>query len=53
MCHALFMTDGAVLLQERWDGGQWVRGEFDGYVAKALRERGLTEGRLVTVDYHA
>lgn len=52
-CYTLILPDGEVLVQERWTGETWDKTGFDGRVAPALRARGITSGRLVTVDYHS
>lgn len=38
--------------KEIWDRNKWVKTDFDGGVLKKLEELGITDGYLVTVDYH-
>lgn len=41
--YALILPNGEILVQKQWDGN----------VATALRARGITTGRIVTVDCHS
>jgi len=50
-CYTLVLP-GGVLRCEIWDGHEFRKTDFDGYVKKALEARGITTGYLVTVDYH-
>lgn len=52
-CYTLVLPDGTALVREKWTGEKIVDTDFDGNVAKALAEHGVTSGRLVTVDYHS
>lgn len=51
--YTLILPNGEALVQERWDGEDWTKTGFSGDVAMTLRDRGITTGRLVTVDYHS
>jgi len=51
-CYTLILGD-KILHKEIWTGGAWVDTDFDGSVKKALEENEITEGYLVTVDYHS
>ena len=37
---------------EWWNGEQYVKTGWDGKVLDKLKEKGLTDGYLITVDYH-
>jgi len=50
-CYTLILPD-EVLHYKVWTGVDFCRTDFDGYVKKALEQRGITTGYLVTVDYH-
>jgi len=50
-CYTLILS-GEVLHLEVWDGNEFRKTDFDGYVKKALEMSGITTGYLVTVDYH-
>lgn len=51
-CYTLVVR-GEAYSQERWTGDEWEKTDFDGHVAKKLSELGVTDGFLVTVDYHS
>ena len=50
-CYTL-MVDGKVFHKEEWGGENLVKTDFDGNVANRLQELGISDGFLVTVDYH-
>ena len=50
-CHTLII-DGIAYLTERWNGDCYMPTGFDGKAKAKLAELGITEGFLVTVDYH-
>jgi hypothetical protein len=50
-CYTLIIND-SVLHEKEWNGKDWNKTSFDGKVAKKLAELKITEGFLVTVDYH-
>jgi len=51
-CFTLIIN-GEVLTKEKWDGENWIGGTMaDRTVKKVLADMGITDGYLVTVDYH-
>ena len=50
-CHTLIVADKA-FHQKEWDGEHFVETNFGGKVAARLAELGITDGFIVTVDYH-
>lgn len=50
-CATLIVGD-QVFHQEEWTGAEWRKTDFDGSVIKRLKKLGVTDGVLVTVDYH-
>jgi hypothetical protein len=51
-CHTMILGEKA-LLEDEWNGETWVDGKLKGRKVKdILKEYGITEGYLVTVDYH-
>jgi hypothetical protein len=51
-CYTL-LANGQVFHKEIWTGHRYTKTEFDGKPKKRLQEMGITEGYLVTVDYHS
>ena len=55
-CHTLILPGkrrAEVLQIEEWNGKDFVKTAFKGDVVAELKRRGLTDGYLVTVDYHS
>lgn len=55
-CHTLIIPgkrSAEVLMTQEWDGKDFVKTSFDGDAVAELKKRGLTDGYLVTVDYHS
>ena len=50
-CFTLIVDD-QVYMQQRWNGETFEETEFDGNVAKKLRQLGIDDALVVTVDYH-
>lgn len=50
-CYTL-IVNSKVFQKEEWNGKDFVKTEFDGYVKKQLMKLGIKTGYLVTVDYH-
>lgn len=50
-CHTL-VCGGDVYHDEEWDGTDWKATGFDGKVKARLLSLGISEGSIVTVDYH-
>jgi len=51
-CYTLIVGD-TVFHQEKWTGEAWEKTGFDGAVLPKLKELGIADGVLVTVDYHS
>lgn len=51
-CHTLVVR-GEVYHIDEWTGDEWVKTDFDGNVSEKLRELGVDDGFMVTVDYHS
>jgi hypothetical protein len=51
-CFTMLIPDVKVLHREEWNGEDWVTTDFSGNVKAALRKFNITDGYLVTVDYH-
>lgn len=47
------LVNGDVFHQEQWDGEKLNKTDYDGKVAPKLADLGITNGYLVTVDYHS
>jgi hypothetical protein len=50
-CYTLIVS-GVVYHTDKWTGKEFIKTEFDGNVSKQLNKLGLSNGYLVTVDYH-
>ena len=50
-CYTLIIND-KVFHTEDWDGNKWGKTDFNGNVKDKLKELGIKDGFLVTVDYH-
>lgn len=50
-CYTLIIGKD-VFHMEEWDGNTFVKTDFDGKVKQKLDQMGITDGYLVTVDYH-
>jgi len=51
-CYTIVLL-GKVLHEEEWNGEKFVKGKIDGKTIKeVLKENDITDGYLVTVDYH-
>lgn len=51
-CHTL-LANNEVFQVEEWTGEEWKKNErFGGDVQAMLRSMGITDGMIVTVDYH-
>lgn len=46
------IVNGEVFHKKEWNGETFVDGGFNGNVLEKLKELGITDGYLVTVDYH-
>ena len=51
-CYTL-VVKGQVEQERVWNGEDFVATDFDGLVVPKLKELGITDGYLVTVDYHS
>lgn len=51
LCYTL-VVDGQVFHKRGWDGNEFVDTEFGGHVLFQLYKLGITDGFLITVDYH-
>jgi len=51
-CYTLIVGDKIIHVETYCSGDGFVKTEFDGYVKSKLNELGITDGYLVTVDYH-
>lgn len=47
------VANGEAFHKEKWNGKDWVDGGFDGDVLAKLKELYITNGYLVTLDYHS
>lgn len=52
-CHTLLLAETEPIMIDKWNGLDIVKTDFDGNVKKELAYRGVSEGYLVTVDYHS
>lgn len=51
-CHTLILGE-KIYMVERWTGKAFEKTDFDGKVKPMLAKLGVTNGFLVTVDYHS
>lgn len=51
-CHTLLLAETEPIVRDKWDGHAIVKTDFDGKVKAELERRHVTEGYIVTVDYH-
>jgi hypothetical protein len=49
---ATLIVNNQIYTEEEWNGTDWVKTDFDGKVKSKLNSLGITDGYLVTVDYH-
>jgi hypothetical protein len=52
-CYTFIFPGDAVFQKKKWDGNTFVETDFNGKVKSLLCEKHITDGYLVTVDYHS
>jgi hypothetical protein len=51
-CYTLAVNKDTIFHTEEWDGKTFTKTNFDGNVKNKLKELGIEDGYLITIDYH-